>query len=324
MTSPAAPFELADLRDGMLELEGERHLARSLARPASPPVATTVGDPSEVAEFLEGTLYVARPASRPWRWRGVRAALVTAGPPLLAAAAAVAAWEVWVRLRDVPEYLVPAPSAVAAAFASEPARYVEAGWTSLTEAVGGLVIGAGAAFLLAVIMAHSRLLERALYPLALLVKVTPIIALAPLFIIWFGFGVWPKLLVAALITFFPMLVNAVTGLRSVDPAAHDFLRTLHASRRQVFWRLRLPGSLPYVFAALRISVPLSLIGAVVAEWMSGDSGVGQMVLIANGDFDTPTLFAAIVVLAVIAVGLTVLLALLERRLLSWHESTTDI
>jgi NitT/TauT family transport system permease protein len=201
---------------------------------------------------------------------------------------------------------------------------MEAGWASLTEALGGLAIGAGAAFLLAVVMAHSRPLERALYPLALLVKVTPIIAVAPLFIIWFGFGIWPKLLVAALIAFFPMLVNAVTGLRSVDPAAHDFLRALHASRWQVFWHLRLPSSLPYLFAALRISVPLALIGAVVAEWMAGDGGIGQVILIANADFDTPALFAAVVVLATIAVALTVALAVLERRMLAWHESSTDV
>jgi len=249
---------------------------------------------------------------------------LTVGPPLLAFALAVGGWEAWVRLREVPEYLVPAPSAVAAALAADPSRFLEAGWASLTEALGGLAIGAGAAFVLAIVMAHSRPLERALYPLALLVKVTPIIAVAPLFIIWFGFGLWPKLLVAALITFFPMLVNAVIGLRSVDPAAYDFFRALHASRWQIFWQLRLPGSLPYLLAALRIWVPLSLIGAVVAEWMAGDGGIGQVILIANGDFDTPSLFGAVVVLAAIAVLLTVTLALIERRLLSWHESRTDI
>ncbi|HRC63327.1 MAG TPA: ABC transporter permease subunit, partial [Dehalococcoidia bacterium] len=172
----------------------------------------------------------------------------------------------------------------------------------------------------AVVMAHSRPLERALYPLALVVKVTPVVAVAPLFIIWFGFGIWPKLLVAALITFFPMLVNAVTGLRDVDPAALDFLRSLHASRWQVFWRLRGPASLPYLFAALRISVPLALIGAVVAEWMSGDGGLGQVILIANGDFDTASLFAAVLVLAALAVLLSGALALLERTVLFWHES----
>jgi NitT/TauT family transport system permease protein len=241
-------------------------------------------------------------------------------PPLLAVAIVLVTWEAWIRLRAVPEYLVPAPSAVARALIENPSRYAEGGWTSLTEALGGLGVGAGAAFLLAVVMAHSRPLERALYPLALLVKVTPVVAVAPLFIIWFGFGAWPKILIAALITFFPMLVNAVTGLRSVDPAAHDFMRTLNATPAQLFWRLRLPASLPYVLAALRISVPLALIGAVVAEWMAGDGGIGQIVLIANADFDTPALFAAVIVLALLAVALTGAISLLERRLLFWHDS----
>jgi NitT/TauT family transport system permease protein len=258
------------------------------------------------------------PLPRPGAWRAVLAAVV---PPLIAVAMTLAAWSLWVRLRDVPEYLVPTPEAVARAFLDDPARFLDAGRTSLIEALGGLAIGSGTALLVAIAMAHSRPLERALYPLALLVKVTPVVAVAPLFIIWFGFGIWPKLLVAALITFFPMLVNAVTGLRDVDPAAHDFLRSLHASRWQVFWRLRWPASLPYLFAALRISVPLALIGAVVAEWMSGDGGLGQVILIANGDFDTAALFAAVLVLAALAVLLSGALALLERKLLFWHESS---
>jgi NitT/TauT family transport system permease protein len=324
MNSNPLPGEVADLLDGTL-LPVPRLRAPAAASTNRPAVAQLHSPPTtaEAAELLDATLYVARPRRRVRPGPRLREGLLTVAPPLLAIVAAVAAWETWVRVRDVPEYLVPAPSAVAGAFTADPSRFLDAGWTSLTEALGGLAIGAGAAFLLAVVMAHSRPLERALYPLALLVKVTPIIAVAPLFIIWFGFGVWPKLLVAALITFFPMLVNAVIGLRSVDPAAHDFMRALHASRWQVFWRLRLPASLPYVLAALRISVPLSLIGAVIAEWIAGDGGIGQVILIANGRFDTPALFAAVVVLAAIAVLLTATLALFERRLLFWHESSTD-
>ncbi|MGE0134367.1 MAG: ABC transporter permease [Dehalococcoidia bacterium] len=276
-----------------------------------------------LAESARSEAVATRTADRtPLRRPGALRALLTATlPPVFAVALALAAWSAWIRLRDVPEYLVPAPEAVARAFLDDPSRFLDAGRTSLVEALGGLALGSGGALLLAVAMAHSRPLERALYPLALLVKVTPVVAVAPLFIIWFGFGIWPKLLVAALITFFPMLVNAVTGLRDVDPAAHDFLRSLHASRWQVFWALRWPASLPYLFAALRISVPLALIGAVVAEWMSGDGGLGQVILIANGDFDTPALFAAVLVLAGLAVVLNGALALLERKVLFWHESS---
>jgi NitT/TauT family transport system permease protein len=320
---PPTP-ELADLFDGTTAVvpDVERPRAGAAAEVRRPAVAAGVAP--EVADLLDGTLYVGRRPSRRHYGARARAAARVAAPPLLAAALAIVLWEVWVQLRDVPEYMVPAPSVVGQELWADPSRYLEAGRTSLVEALGGLAIGSGAAFLLAVVMAHSRPLERALYPLALFVKVTPIIAVVPLFIIWFGFGIWPKLFVAALITFFPMLVNAVIGLRSVDPAAHDFLRALHAPWWQVLWRLRLPASLPYVFAALRISVPLSLLGAVVAEWVSGSSGIGQVILVANGDLDTAALFAAIVVLAAIAIMLTALLALLERRLLFWHESSSGL
>ena len=263
----------------------------------------------------------AAPAQSRRSWGAVVHVLGNWLAPALLVCALLAGWEAWVRLRDVQAYLLPPPSAVAQALADEPMRYVDAARLSLTAALGGLLVASAIAFTLAVVMAHSRPLERALYPPALMIKVTPIVAVYPLFTIWFGFGIWPKMLIAALITFFPMLVNAVVGLRSIDPSALDFMRALDASRWQIFWRLRLPSSLPYVFAALRISVPLSLIGAVVAEFLSGSSGMGQLILIANGDFDTPALFGAVVVLAVLGVSLTALVSYLERRVLFWQEST---
>jgi NitT/TauT family transport system permease protein len=256
--------------------------------------------------------------------RVVTRGLAVAVPPVLFIIGVVLLWEFWVREREIAEYLVPRPSAVWDALRSDPSRYADAARQSLTAALGGLVVASVGAFLLAVLMAHSRLLERALYPPALMLKLMPIVAVYPLFAIWFGFGIGPKVAIAALITFFPMLVNALIGLRSVDPAALDFMRSMHASRWQLLWWLRLPSSLPYVFAALRISVPLSLIGAVVAEFLSGSSGMGQLILIANGDFDTPALFGAIVVLAGLGVALTAIVAAVEHRVLFWHESTLEI
>ena len=256
------------------------------------------------------------PRSRRRRLPEGRELLRAVLPPLAAAALLVLAWELWVRAREVPIYLAPAPSEVLAALAADPSRYAAAGAGSARHALGGLLLGSGSAFLLGALMAHSRLAERALYPLAILIKVTPVVAVAPLIAIWFGFGVWPKFIVAGLIAFFPMLVNAIAGLRAVDPAAHDFFRALGASRWRVFWRLRLPSSLPYLFAGLRISIPLALIGAVVAEWIRADSGVGRLIVIAHGDFDTAALFGAVAVLAAIGVAMTAALALAERRLLA--------
>ena len=251
---------------------------------------------------------------------GRRDSLVAAALPAIVFAVILVAWETWVRLAEIKRYLLPPPTAIALALAKEPMRYIDAATVSLGSALGGLAIATLGAFALGVVMAHSRVLERALYPPALLLKVMPIVAVYPLFLIWFGFGLWPRVLIAALITFFPVLVNTVVGLRSIDPQAHDFLRALHASRAQIFWRLRLPSSLPYLFAALRVSVPLSLIGAVVAEFLSGASGMGQLILVANGDFDTPALFGAVIVLAALGVSLTVAVSYLERRVLDWHES----
>ena len=304
--------DVADLPDGTTASRGPTPPARgpTQADLAEPPV-----DAARATETGRGS------SAGIAAWAGT--AVRVGAPPLIVALFALVAWEAWIRIREVPEYLAPAPTAVADALLADPARFLGAGAVSLQHALGGLVLGAGSAFVLGVAMAHSRRLERALYPFALMVKVTPIVAVAPLLIIWLGFGDGPKYVVAGLITFFPMLVNAVIGLRSIDPAAHDFFRAMHASRWQVLRRLRLPASLPYVFAALRISVPLALIGAVVAEWMSADSGVGQLIVIAHGDYDTPALFGAIVVLAGIGIGLTAAVALIERRLLFWHESVRE-
>jgi ABC-type nitrate/sulfonate/bicarbonate transport system permease component len=234
--------------------------------------------------------------------------------------ALVAAWEAVVQVAGVPVYLLPAPSVVIERLVSRWALFATNGWTTLLEALAGFALGGLVAFILATVMAHSRLAERVLYPIALLIKVTPIVAVAPLFVIWFGFGPLPKILIAALITFFPMLVNALAGLRSANPAALDFLRSVGASTIEIFLTLRAPGSLPYLFAAARVAVPLSLIGAVVGEWWGASEGLGRIIFLANTNLDMPTLFAAVVVLTMLGVALTSLLALAERRMLRWHES----
>ena len=198
--------------------------------------------------------------------------------------------------------------------------FIAQGAVTLGEAVAGFALGSIAALVGAALMAHSRFIERSLYPVAILIKVTPVIAVAPLFVIWFGFGPVPKALIAALITFFPVLVNGVTGFRSVDGGALDFMRSLRASRREIFFKLRLPSAMPFIFAAFRVAVPLSVVGAVVAEWFSGNAGLGSVIIVAYSNLDMPTLFAAILALSVIGVALTAIVAALEKRVLFWHQS----
>ena len=167
-------------------------------------------------------------------------------PPGIALALAIAIWEAWVRAAGVPVYIVPAPSVVITRLVGDFGFFALHGGITLAEALAGFALGAAVAFTGATLMAHSRFLERTLFPIAILVKVTPIVAVAPLFVIWFGFGSLPKVFIASLITFFPVLVNAMVGLRAVNPGALDFFRSLHASRRETYLKLRLPSSLPLI------------------------------------------------------------------------------
>jgi ABC-type nitrate/sulfonate/bicarbonate transport system permease component len=254
--------------------------------------------------------------------RLARNAITDLLPPIGALLLAAGIWEAWVRLRDVPAYLVPAPSAVVARMAEDPAFFAREGLITLQGALAGFAVGSTVAIALAAVMAHSRLLEKTIFPLAILVKVTPIVAIAPLLAIWFGFGLLPKVFIAGLIVFFPVMVNGLVGFRSVSPGALELLQSLAASKLEVFLKLRLPSALPYLFAAFKVSIPLSVIGAVVAEWFSGDRGLGRVIQVANNNLDLDTAFGAVFSLAILGVGLYLLTAALERRLLFWHESAT--
>jgi NitT/TauT family transport system permease protein len=242
-------------------------------------------------------------------------------PPAAALVILVGAWWAYVEIANTPEYFLPAPDAVADELLDRPEFYIENAWYTLKNALAGLAIGSAFALVLAVAMAHSRLIEKSVFPIAIAIKVTPVVAIAPLFTVWWGFGVEPKIAVAALIAWFPMLVNGIVGFRSVEPAALDFMRSIDASAYQVFTKLRLPSSLPYLIAGLRVALPLSIIGAVVAEWFGSADGLGRLIQISNANLDLPTVFAAVVVLAIIGVVLNLGLSLIERSVLSWHSST---
>ena len=251
-----------------------------------------------------------------------RAVLPYVLPPLIAAVIAGIAWELWVELTDVSKFVVPQPSAVAETLFKDFGFFITEGLRTLWVAVGGLALGTGMALALASLMAHSRWLERALLPIAIGIKVTPIVAVAPLFVIWFGFGWEPKLAIAAMIAYFPVLINAIVGLRDVDPSALDFLRSLRASPLEVYRTLRLPSALPYLFAALKIAATLSLIGAVVAEFFAaGQGGLGAVIAIENRELRLDRLFAAVVMLTGIGVLLNMAISIVERLWLSWHRTT---
>ncbi|HLH99662.1 MAG TPA: ABC transporter permease [Acidimicrobiales bacterium] len=240
-------------------------------------------------------------------------------PPLVGAAVLVVVWQI-VAASD--SYVLPRPGTVASQLGSHAGTYLSAAGTTLEEAMGGLAAGGAAALGLALLMAQWRVVRRAVLPLALLANVTPIVALAPALIVAFGFGLAPKMVVTALMCFFPALINAVAGLGSADPALLEVLAVLHASPREVLWRVRVPSSLPYLFVAARICFPLSVIGAVVAELVSpgSSSGLGTLIEQAATDAQLDRVYAAVVCLGVIGVALTGLVALAERRVLSWRQA----
>jgi NitT/TauT family transport system permease protein len=245
-------------------------------------------------------------------------------PPLVAFTALIAFWEAYIAWRDVSVFVVPAPHRIASRFFDDPWFFSREGAYTLYEATLGLLIGTTIALVVSVAMAYSRPLERAIFPIAVAVKVTPIVAISPVLVIIFGFGVMPKLIVATLLCFFPMLVNATIGFRDVNPAQLEFFRSISASRWQVFWKLRAPSSLPYIVSALKITYPLALTGAVVAEWFTGTHGLGYVIYSAWLNLRTPELFAAIGVLAITGVVIYATLSLVEQRLLFWHESVRSL
>lgn len=233
-------------------------------------------------------------------------------------------WELAVRITKVPVYLVPAPTDISAAVGDELGRLLAAAGITLFEAVSGLVIGSVAGISLAVVITFWGHLEQGLMSLALLVKSTPIIAIAPILTIWMGFGAGPKVVVTALLTFFPVLINAVEGFRSVDVAILDWARSIDAPRREVFVQMRWPSARPFLFAALKVVAPLSLIGAVVAEWVGASSGLGRHMWVAYTNLNMPSLFAAVVALAVLSGAIYWLADIAERKGVPWAASRARV
>lgn len=226
-------------------------------------------------------------------------------------------WELWVRASGTPVYLVPAPSDIASVLGEDASGLVPAALVTLGEAVAGLALGGAIGLAMAVIVTFWGQLEQGVMSLALLIKSTPIIAVAPILTIWMGFGHGPKVIVTALLTFFPVLINSVEGFRSVDPAVTDWFRSIDVPSRQYFTHARWPSARPFLFAALKVAAPLAMIGAVVAEWMGASSGLGRLMWLAYTNLDMPSLFGAVFALTLLSAGVYRLVVAAERRTVHW-------
>ena len=252
------------------------------------------------------------------RWLAPAAVLVA----LLCAWELAARWDLLANALSIEDFLVPAPSEVAQALWEDRSLLAEDGWVTLREVVLGfcLALAAGTGF--AVLLHLSETLRRAVYPLIVASQTVPIIVIAPILVVWFGFGITPKLLIIALICFFPITVNTLDGLRSVDPDLLKMMRTLDAGRARILWGVEAPSALPYMFSGAKIAVAVAVIGAVFGEWAGSDAGLGHLMLTASAQLLTARLFAAVVVLSIFAIALFGLLTLLERRLVDWGPRET--
>lgn len=239
--------------------------------------------------------------------------------PIGLIALAIGCWEVVVRLRDTPRWFLPPPSAVAVALFNNRGALLYHTTITLEEVAVGFAFSLvlGVAFALAI--ASSRIVERAFYPFVVASQAIPIIALAPILLIWFGYGMTPKVIVVALICFFPIVVNMVDGLRSVDPELIDLMRSMGASNWTTYRVVRIPSSLPYLFSGTRIAAAVSVIGALIGEWVGSSAGLGYYMIRSAGQFATARVFAAVLVSAVLGLALFGIVSVLEQLLLPWQR-----
>lgn len=264
------------------------------------------------------------PLSLPPRQGGWRLRLHRLSPrwlALLVVLGGVLAWEGLVRWQAYPAFILPGPLVVVRKFllvAADGTLLRHLGVT-LVEIGLGLAVGLSAALILGYLLGKYEAIERVLAPYIVASQSVPIVAVAPLLVIWLGSGLASKVVVCALITFFPTLINTIVGIRSVDPDLREVLHSLRATRWQTFMWLELPSALPVLFGGLKLSVILSVVGAVVGEFVGADVGLGFLINLARGVLDTPLMFVAVLCLIVLAQTLYGIVALLERRYLRWRE-----
>ena len=238
---------------------------------------------------------------------------------LLGAWELAARWDWISNALNIEDFLVPAPSDIARSLWEDRSLLGSNAWVTLKEVVFGFAIAAVAGIAFALLIHLSETARRAVYPLLIASQTIPIVILAPILVVWFGFGLTPKLVIVALICFFPITVNMLDGLRSVDPDLTKMLRSLGAGRLQRLWRAEIPTALPYAFSGARVAITVSVIGAVFAEYVGSSEGLGHLINQAQAQLLTARSFAAVVVLSAMAILLFALVSLIERKVITWDS-----
>lgn len=226
-------------------------------------------------------------------------------------------WELGIRIFGVPEYIAPAPSSVFATLVEERDVLVRNFLPTLYESLAGFVLGNLIAITLAIAFVHNKMFEKAFFPIAVFVNTIPILAVAPVLVLIFGNGIATKVIIAALICFFPTLVNMVRGLESVSGQMIELGRILSATKSEFFWKIRLQSSLPFLFSALKIASTTCVIGAIVGEWVGADIGLGSLIIEATFNFRSPLLYATVIVSSGLAVILFIAVSVAERLVIKW-------
>ena len=229
----------------------------------------------------------------------------------------VAMWEAGARIFHVPAWILPAPSVIALTAIEWAPELAFNSLVTLRETVVGFFVALAFSVPLAVVIAFTSLTRRILYPILLGLQSVPKVALAPLVILWFGIGNWPKVIIVILVCFFPILVNLVAGFEATPKAMLDLMLSLRASRWAIFRRLRVPIATPYLFTGCKIAITFAVIGAVISEFVAAQEGLGYLILISTAQSQTPLAFAAIIMLTIISVVLFYCVEFLERRLVTW-------
>ena len=240
--------------------------------------------------------------------------------PVAGIVGALALWALLVYALKVPSFVAPSPIAVGATLASKFGLLMTNLLPTALEALGGFALGNLAAILIATTFVHKKAMEEAFFPLVVIINTIPVVAKAPILVLLLGNGMEPKIAIAALISFFPTLVNMVRGLESVNPQAMELMRVLSASKREIFFKLRLYNALPYLFSALKISASTSVIGAIVAEWIGSTTGIGALIIQATYAFDSALLYATVIVGSGFSMLFFLAITLAERLVVRWQPA----
>ena len=274
----------------------------------STPMTLTAGD-AAVALDREELAYLAGRRREQWRRRVL---------PALGLAGLIFTWWALVAGFDVKPFIAPSPQLVLQTMVVKWSVLWQNLIPTAIEAFGGFMLGNLAAILLATVFVHSKPIQEAFFPIAVMINTIPVVAKAPILVLLMGNGMEPKIVIAALICFFPTLVNMTRGLEAVNPQSMELMRVLSASKTEVFFKLRLQNSLPYLFSALKIAASTSVIGAVVGEWIGSTKGIGALIIQATYSFDSALLYSAVIMSSLLAGAFFLLITMIEKLVIRWQ------